>query len=228
VRSKLVIGIGAALFALALIGVLARNEALTVYPVGLLVACIPAAALILIPRQATLIAWLTALLSVLWAVAVVGLASGGGESFGLIVLGAVGAAFFVLATLAQAIALVVRLVARDGAWRGQALALVLQAAMVGLVLAAAITNFAFEARFALARPQFDSAAQGVLSGHPMAIPTRLGSFEVSGVETSTNDVTFTLGDDFTRIVFSPQGAPGTEDDGFERLNGNWWLEQHND
>ena len=228
---QVVIGLGGTLIGLTLMGVLTRfgfSEALMFYPAVLFVACVPAAISILNPRLSIFIGWVTAVFSIVWAVLFVFLASGGVSTVGSLLVGVGGGALLLLSTIAQVVALVIRLAARDGVWRGQASALATQMATIGVVLAISLSSSPFASRFAHDQPQFDVAARKVMAGHRLVTPTRVGSFNVSHIETSTDDVTFTIGDDFTQVVFSPHGAPGTDDDGFSHLNGSWWLERQSD
>jgi hypothetical protein len=229
--AKIVVLAGLVLIAMSFFGALTRfafSEALMFWPLAFLVLGLPGAATLLLPRNATLISALLAVFAALWAIWCVVASSDGSDSILLMLAAGGGVACLAIAAVAQLGAVLVRLISRDRRAWWQLLAVGFQLVSAGLVIAAALTNFPFTMRFERDRPAFDAAAQRVETGGRITTPTRIGSLIITRVNKDSGEVTFGLLDPTTSLVHSPGHAPGSADDGYTRLSGDWWMERLHD
>lgn len=224
--AKIVMG---GLAALVLLGIGLRIEALSFYPLLLLLGLAPAAIAILLPSLVQRSIFVSVAITVGWGAAL--LLSDGTNNGSLLVLVVALGGFAVLAavSLGQFVFVGIRLLGDRAGIGWYSSLLGLQVAVLAFVVFAMTSALPFRIAVDWNHEQLEALATEAMAGRQIAMPTKAGAIDVSEITTGAATVTFRLDRNSARdaahsaLVYSPHGEPGSEDDGFSRLSGKWWL-----
>lgn len=220
--TKIVMG---TLASLVLLGFALRIEALSFYPLLLLFGLTPAAIAILLPSLVQRSIVVSMVTTAGWGAAVL-VSDGINDGSLLVMLLALGGfALLVALSVGQLVYAGVRLIS-DRAGIGRYLSLLgVQLAAMAFVVFAMMNALPFRMVVEWNRGQLEALVAQAVAGHQMTMPTKAGAIEVNEITVDTATVTFQLDRDaaHSALVYSTRGKPGSADDGFSRLSGNWWL-----
>lgn len=220
--TKIVMG---TLASLVLLGFALRIEALSFYPLLLLFGLTPAAIAILLPSVVQRSIVVSVAITAVWGAAVLVADGVNVGSLLVMVLALGGFAVLVAVSVGQLVYAGVRLIS-DRAGIGRYLPLLgVQLAAMAFVVFALMNALPFRMAVEWNRGPLEVLVAEAVAGHQMAMPTKAGAIEVREITVDTATVTFQLDRDaaHSALVYSTRGEPGSADDGFSRLSGNWWL-----